>query len=226
MINYNILNSSFESPIVSPATTVSGGYYTTSADAVPIAGWNIGTTTGNIGVWNPSKYAPSYVAPNGNQVALTWTNTATGFVLKQANSLSPPVLWTRELGAGYAAFVHPRSGLAARHGVTIVNAPGTVDAGYRGEIRVTLLNTDREHAVSFKRGDRIGQLIIQRLSLGGVLRVVEPPLQHIPLHHFLHERHRALVPRIEQVLRSMQASGELQQVRQDAVAAMLSSAKR
>jgi len=68
------------------------------------------------------------------------------------------------LPAGYAAFVHPRSGLAARHGVTIVNAPGTVDAGYRGEIKVTMLNTDREHAVSFKRGDRIAQLVIQRVE--------------------------------------------------------------
>jgi hypothetical protein len=71
VINYNILNPSFEAPIVSPATTVSGGYYTTAADPVPIAGWNIGSTTGNIGVWNPSKYAPSYVAPDGNQVAYT-----------------------------------------------------------------------------------------------------------------------------------------------------------
>ena len=65
---------------------------------------------------------------------------------------------------GYAAFVHPRSGLAARHGVTIVNAPGTVDAGYRGEIRVTLLNTDPAQAVRFQRGDRIAQLIIQRVA--------------------------------------------------------------
>jgi dUTP pyrophosphatase len=68
------------------------------------------------------------------------------------------------LPEGYAAFVHPRSGLAARHGVTIVNAPGTVDAGYRGEIKVTLLNTDRERPVSFQRGDRIAQLIIQRVE--------------------------------------------------------------
>ena len=68
------------------------------------------------------------------------------------------------LPAGYAAFVHPRSGLAAKHGVTLVNAPGTVDAGYRGEIKVTMLNTDREHAVSFKRGDRIAQLVIQRVE--------------------------------------------------------------
>jgi dUTP pyrophosphatase len=65
---------------------------------------------------------------------------------------------------GYAAFVHPRSGLAARHGVTIVNAPGTVDAGYRGEIKVTLLNTDPAQAVRFQRGDRIAQLIIQRVA--------------------------------------------------------------
>jgi dUTP pyrophosphatase len=65
---------------------------------------------------------------------------------------------------GYAAFVHPRSGLAARHGVTIVNAPGTVDAGYRGEIRVTLLNTDPDHPVRFQRGDRIAQLVVQRVE--------------------------------------------------------------
>src|SRR5580693_9708788 len=68
------------------------------------------------------------------------------------------------LPAGYAAFVHPRSGLAARYGVTLVNAPGTVDAGYRGEIKVTLLNTDRDQPVSFKRGDRIAQLVIQRVE--------------------------------------------------------------
>jgi dUTP pyrophosphatase len=65
---------------------------------------------------------------------------------------------------GYAGFVHPRSGLAARHGVTIVNAPGTVDAGYRGEIKVILLNTDTEHTVRFRRGDRIAQLVVQRVE--------------------------------------------------------------
>ncbi|WP_326642168.1 dUTP diphosphatase [Streptosporangium sp. NBC_01755] len=65
---------------------------------------------------------------------------------------------------GYAAFVHPRSGLAAEHGVTLVNAPGTVDAGYRGEIRVTLLNTDTKDAVRLRRGDRIAQLVIQKVE--------------------------------------------------------------
>ncbi|GIH69400.1 dUTP diphosphatase [Sphaerimonospora thailandensis] len=62
---------------------------------------------------------------------------------------------------GYAAFVHPRSGLAARLGVTLVNAPGTVDAGYRGEIKVTLINTDAKDAVRLRRGDRIAQLVVQ-----------------------------------------------------------------
>lgn len=65
------------------------------------------------------------------------------------------------LPEGYAAFVHPRSGLAARFGVSLVNAPGTVDAGYRGEIRVSVINLDRSASVHFKRGDRIAQLVIQ-----------------------------------------------------------------
>lgn len=66
---------------------------------------------------------------------------------------------------GYAAFVHPRSGLAADYGVTIVNTPGTIDAGYRGEIKVILFNTDRRSQVRFKRGDRIAQLVIQRVEV-------------------------------------------------------------
>ncbi|MEV0380907.1 dUTP diphosphatase [Nonomuraea sp. NPDC050643] len=65
---------------------------------------------------------------------------------------------------GYAAFVHPRSGLAARHGITMVNAPGTVDAGYRGEIRVTLINTDTKEPFRLERGDRVAQLVIQRVE--------------------------------------------------------------
>ena len=65
---------------------------------------------------------------------------------------------------GYAGFVHPRSGLAARHGITLVNAPGTIDAGYRGEIKVILLNTDTARLVSLRRGDRIAQLVVQRVE--------------------------------------------------------------
>ncbi len=68
------------------------------------------------------------------------------------------------LPAGYAGFVHPRSGLAARHGITLVNAPGTIDAGYRGEIKVILLNTDTAQPASLRRGDRIAQLVVQRVE--------------------------------------------------------------
>lgn len=75
------------------------------------------------------------------------------------------------LPAGYAAFVHPRSGLAAEHGVTIVNAPGTIDAGYRGEIKVIVLNTDGERPVRLRRGDRIAQLVIQRVETPVFLEV-------------------------------------------------------
>lgn len=68
------------------------------------------------------------------------------------------------LPEGYAAFVHPRSGLAARHGISMVNAPGTVDAGYRGEILVNLINTDPATPFTVERGDRIAQLVVQRVS--------------------------------------------------------------
>ena len=65
-----------------------------------------------------------------------------------------------ELPAGHAGLVLPRSGLAARHGITLVNAPGLIDAGYRGEVKVLLLNTDREAAFDVAAGDRIAQLVI------------------------------------------------------------------
>jgi dUTP pyrophosphatase len=65
---------------------------------------------------------------------------------------------------GYAAFVHPRSGLAHRLGVSIVNTPGTVDSGYRGEITVVLVNHDLHETVVFRRGDRIAQLVLQRVE--------------------------------------------------------------
>ena len=68
------------------------------------------------------------------------------------------------LPEGWAGFVHPRSGLAARAGVTVVNSPGTVDAGYRGEVMVCLLNTDRSRPVSFAAGDRIAQLVVQQVA--------------------------------------------------------------
>lgn len=75
------------------------------------------------------------------------------------------------LPQGYAGFVHPRSGLAARHGITIVNAPGTIDAGYRGEIKVCLLNTDPSEPFTIAVGDRIAQLVIQQVARPGFTEV-------------------------------------------------------
>lgn len=79
---------------------------------------------------------------------------------------------------GYAAFVVPRSGLAARHGITIVNAPGTVDAGYRGEIRVTLLNTDRTEPFEIEPGDRIAQLVVWPVARARFVAVHDLPGSH------------------------------------------------
>lgn len=79
---------------------------------------------------------------------------------------------------GYVAFVVPRSGLAASHGITIVNSPGTVDAGYRGEIRVTLLNTDSSVSYSVAVGDRIAQLIVMPVSRAKFIAVEALPGSH------------------------------------------------
>lgn len=75
------------------------------------------------------------------------------------------------LPAGCVALVHPRSGLAAKHGVTVLNAPGTVDAGYRGEIRVTLLNTDPARPFEVRRGDRIAQIVFQEFLPARLIEV-------------------------------------------------------
>ncbi|MFE9923794.1 dUTP diphosphatase [Streptomyces sp. NPDC005774] len=79
------------------------------------------------------------------------------------------------LPEGYAAFVHPRSGLAARCGVALVNAPGTVDAGYRGEIKVIVVNLDPREAVRFERFDRIAQLVVQQVERVRFVPVAELP---------------------------------------------------
>ena len=76
---------------------------------------------------------------------------------------------------GYVALVHPRSGLAIKHGVTMVNSPGTVDAGYRGELQIILINHDRSESISFKRGDRIAQLVIQQVERAEFVGVSELP---------------------------------------------------
>lgn len=79
------------------------------------------------------------------------------------------------LPEGFAAFVHPRSGLAIRHGLSMVNAPGTIDSGYRGEISVLLINHDRSVPIDIKRGDRIAQLVIQRVETATFIEVDDLP---------------------------------------------------
>jgi dUTP pyrophosphatase len=79
------------------------------------------------------------------------------------------------LPEGYVALVHPRSGLAARHGLSIVNTPGTVDAGYRGEIKVMLINHDPRESIELRRGDRIAQLVVQRVERAAFAEVGELP---------------------------------------------------
>lgn len=76
---------------------------------------------------------------------------------------------------GFVALVHPRSGLAIKHGVTMVNSPGTVDAGYRGELQIILINHDPRESISFKRGDRIAQLVIQQVERAEFIEVSELP---------------------------------------------------
>ena len=82
------------------------------------------------------------------------------------------------LPAGYAGFVHPRSGLAIKHGVGLVNGPGTIDAGYRGEVSVILINLDPTVAVRVSRGDRIAQLVVQRVEHARLIEVAELPGSH------------------------------------------------
>jgi dUTP pyrophosphatase len=76
---------------------------------------------------------------------------------------------------GYAAFAHPRSGLAIKHGISMVNTPGTIDAGFRGELQVILINLDPRESISFKRGDRIAQLVFQKVEHADFVEVEELP---------------------------------------------------
>jgi len=79
------------------------------------------------------------------------------------------------LPLGYAGFVHPRSGLAARAGLSIVNTPGTIDAGYRGEIKVSLINHDPREQLVLRKGDRIAQLVVQQVEQARFVEVAELP---------------------------------------------------
>ena len=87
---------------------------------------------------------------------------------------------------GYGGFVQPRSGLALRHGVTLANTPGLIDSGYRDEVAVILLNTDPEHPFEVRRGDRIAQLVIQRVESVSFMAVDELPASARGLGGFGH----------------------------------------
>ncbi|MBA3783073.1 dUTP diphosphatase [Nocardioides sp. InS609-2] len=108
---------------------------------------------------DPGLPPPSYAHPGDAGADL---QTTVDLSLGPGERALVPTGVSIALPEGYVALVHPRSGLAARHGLSIVNAPGTVDAGYRGEIKVMLINHDRHDSVELKRGDRIAQLVIQR----------------------------------------------------------------
>ena len=110
---------------------------------------------------DPDLPLPAYAHPGDAGADLVTTQDV---VLEPGQRAMVPTGVAIALPAGYAAFVHPRSGLAHKLGVGVVNAPGTVDAGYRGEIQVLLVNHDRTDTVRLRRGDRIAQLVVQRVE--------------------------------------------------------------
>lgn len=110
---------------------------------------------------DPEVPLPSYARPGDAGCDLVTTVDAT---LAPGERALLPTGIAIALPAGYAGFVHPRSGLAAQHGVSLVNAPGTIDAGYRGEIKVILVNHDPRETLVLRRLDRVAQLVVQRVE--------------------------------------------------------------
>ena len=95
------------------------------------------------------------------------------FVLGPGERATIPTGIAVAIPPGFAGFVLPRSGLASRHGIALVNSPGLIDSGYRGEVAVVIINTDRRESFHIKRGDRIAQLVLQRIDEAAVLQVDE-----------------------------------------------------
>ncbi|GAB2748279.1 dUTP diphosphatase [Salinifilum aidingensis] len=121
---------------------------------------------------DPDVPAPSYARPGDAGADLTTTRDV---VLQPGERAVVGTGVALALPEGYAGFVHPRSGLAARAGLGIVNAPGTVDAGYRGEVQVCLINHDPAEPITIARGERIAQLVVQRVEHAVFEEVAELP---------------------------------------------------
>ena len=115
---------------------------------------------------------PSYAKGGDAGADLT---TTIDFTLAPGERQLVPTGIAIALPDGYVALVYPRSGLAIKAGITLVNAPGTVDAGYRGEISCILINHDRFESISFKKGDRIAQLVIQKVERADFIELSELP---------------------------------------------------
>lgn len=121
---------------------------------------------------DPQLPLPEYAHPGDAGADLV---TAVDVDLAPGERAVVPTGVALALPPGYAGFVHPRSGLAARSGLTVVNAPGTIDSGYRGEVRVILLNTDARSVLRLRRGDRIAQLVVQRVDCAEFVETAELP---------------------------------------------------
>jgi dUTP pyrophosphatase len=110
---------------------------------------------------DPGVPVPSYATPGDAGADLVTTADVT---IDPGERVTVGTGVAIALPEGYAAFVHPRSGLAARVGLSVVNTPGTIDSGYRGEIRICLINHDQRDPIVLRRGDRIAQLVVQRVE--------------------------------------------------------------
>jgi len=117
---------------------------------------------------DPGLPLPSYAHPGDAGADLC---SAVDLTLDPGERALVPTGLAMALPEGYVGLVHPRSGLAARHGISVVNAPGTIDAGYRGEIQVCLVNTDPREPFAVRRGDRIAQLVVQRFETAAFVEV-------------------------------------------------------
>ncbi|MCU1400187.1 MAG: dut [Acidimicrobiales bacterium] len=111
---------------------------------------------------DPDLALPTYAHPG--DAGLDLCAREDGVVMAGGGRLVMPTGIAIAIPLGYAGFVLPRSGLASKHGVTVVNAPGLIDAAYRGEIKVALLNTDPQTDYAVHRGDRVAQLVLQRVE--------------------------------------------------------------